>query len=1312
MGTISGSKFKSINFDTKKVTDSKGNVSSFQNTSKGVIITPTKSSSSGGTKISVVSDAPEDLNKSFAGIAIQTPQQYAQSNSGQALQQTQTENIIKEILKSPNSNQYTNQKLQSMGYNQQQIAKIGEIQGQVQLTQTAKGREKIVLSGLVDIIHDPLSMSSRKTSEIEKQQYINTGSISLGSNSINTGMSLLGYANRPEADKLKMSFEPNKKEFIKDFVNKPKPVKQSKGKTEWTKIKEAYKAGENANPIGFLKPVTGVIAGKWRIASDASSKGKEIIDEIVGRQNWKTSNEKVSEKNQNEFETKLSNIQKDTENKISELNKLQKEIDATGSLDDKYNERVNSYNKKVGEVNANVNEYKGLSTSFLLKKQSKSNTINEYNEMQDLINKVNEKPENQGKIEIEHTKNNNFFGKWQQNLEKVPVIGTPARWGAQIADNPQNPSKWVDGKVFNKNLAYYGTMAPLAVAPMEMSRNLYDFASQPINWHPTGMAVAFAGSNIETKGESGIELMKTIANKPVQTAGEFYAINKGYEGVYGYKPKPSAVITQFNKYRGAYKPELNQVPFIAIEPRDVTSWRLAPKTEISFASGQTGGKYKPIFTEGAETKINHPDGTKGTEGFFASPEGYVFEKTKTPTFRVGDIFYDASRNPTYWRENIKNIGFNIFKADKTLDIKKITEELGDKPRKIAIDWDETLVGRLPNGKMVLRPETVAFLEALTEKGHKLNVFSHGFRDRVKSEVKQFGLEKYFEQVLGREDYGNKNTPENKRKPIEQIGADVLIDNRLINIAKTKLAGMKGIKVKSYYPKRNIMHPKTWTMSKPHTIIGKSEYNPYNNAEISKYYAELAKKGGIQLSVAPKTLHGWTQPEREIMAITNKENLKDFYKVKRGYDKYNNPIYEYVSKDTPYLQRAKKYFENKIQNYRNTINEKDMITSDIAERAFLKRHALDTKMEGAELFDNSGYAHETGIVKIGHKLGVKNINLLEAFAKAHDSVKEPVIGINNEKALARAVKENKLDFIPEVAKLSKSEKAQLAKMIERDTLPPFNAYNLIHRFDETTNFKTLTPDEKLIIMADRLDRFGSLADPNMLWKMNRKYVDLNKFNPVKNEMGGAGHKIKEGDVWTSNKTKFRQQNKNTKYEPEINSLKENSKNQYSNEYNKYKTEKYDSNYKYGKSSGYKNYKNSYNKYEKSNYANAQYTKYNYPKQTNYNYKYPKIDGKYPTQPYPQNMYTYFYGGNTPYPTKAGYKDLNQMYTLSPPNYQKQFTAVAKIDRKENPKSKKEEKLPRDLNLKRFEDPFMRWTGKKYHSDILTKLLRERYGNLHS
>ena len=91
-----------------------------------------KSSSSGGggggTKISVVSDAPSDLGKSFGGTPIQTPQEYAQTSSGQALQQAQAKNIIEKIYEDPNRTDITNQTLRNKGFDSSQIAEIGRIQ--------------------------------------------------------------------------------------------------------------------------------------------------------------------------------------------------------------------------------------------------------------------------------------------------------------------------------------------------------------------------------------------------------------------------------------------------------------------------------------------------------------------------------------------------------------------------------------------------------------------------------------------------------------------------------------------------------------------------------------------------------------------------------------------------------------------------------------------------------------------------------------------------------------------------------------------------------------------------------------------------------------------------------------------------------------------------------------------------------------------------------------------------------------------------------------------------------------------------------
>lgn len=125
---VSSSKSSSPSSSTKVsvVSDAPSDVGkSFGNTP---ITKPKSSGSGGGTKISVVSDAPEDKGKTFNGTTIQTSEEYAQTSSGQAMQQAQAQKIVEKIYEDPNRRDITNQKLRNQGFSSEQIAEIGRIQ--------------------------------------------------------------------------------------------------------------------------------------------------------------------------------------------------------------------------------------------------------------------------------------------------------------------------------------------------------------------------------------------------------------------------------------------------------------------------------------------------------------------------------------------------------------------------------------------------------------------------------------------------------------------------------------------------------------------------------------------------------------------------------------------------------------------------------------------------------------------------------------------------------------------------------------------------------------------------------------------------------------------------------------------------------------------------------------------------------------------------------------------------------------------------------------------------------------------------------
>lgn len=83
---------------TATATDSSGKTQTFTKSStSGRYTAVAPSAPSTETKISVVSDALADVGKTFGGIPIQSPQEYAQTSSGQALQQAQLKKLSSDI---------------------------------------------------------------------------------------------------------------------------------------------------------------------------------------------------------------------------------------------------------------------------------------------------------------------------------------------------------------------------------------------------------------------------------------------------------------------------------------------------------------------------------------------------------------------------------------------------------------------------------------------------------------------------------------------------------------------------------------------------------------------------------------------------------------------------------------------------------------------------------------------------------------------------------------------------------------------------------------------------------------------------------------------------------------------------------------------------------------------------------------------------------------------------------------------------------------------------------------------------------------
>lgn len=135
---------------------------------------------------------------------------------------------------------------------------------------------------------------------------------------------------------------------------------------------------------------------------------------------------------------------------------------------------------------------------------------------------------------------------------------------------------------------------------------------------------------------------------------------------------------------------------------------------------------------------------------------------------------------------------------------------------------------------------------------------------------------------------------------------------------------------------------------------------------------------------------------------------------------------------------------------------------------------------------------------------------------------------------------------------------------------------------------------------------------------------------------------------------------------------------------------------------------YPRYEQYEYKT--YTPYKqgeYKLEPKYPESYPEYRTPYPT--YPQTGYGYSpyttygrYPFYPEYPEYAPYPDTPDTPTSAPPE-----TKDRKWDKK-----KHEKKGKYKTHLRRFQDPWYRVTAQKKYSDILNKLLRERYGNIYS
>jgi hypothetical protein len=301
------------------------------------------------------------------------------------------------------------------------------------------------------------------------------------------------------------------------------------------------------------------------------------------------------------------------------------------------------------------------------------------------------------------------------------------------------------------------------------------------------------------------------------------------------------------------------------------------------------------------------------------------------------------------------------------------------------------------------------------------------------------------------------------------------------------------------------------------LIAEARVNVGKRVKPSQYFPKKLKKavetGDPQAGLAPRTLLGSVQPEKELWVSANKELIKKGFKdIKVGADPQGIPVAKRIARSSVegWLSKGnvgiplsvsgkdiKKWFKTKlagkIESYTLQLKEADMIARDVARKGILKYKLLKQKNWMGEILDNAGLSHVQKIKLIGRGLAKKygvpiRKEMLDAFAEVHDIDKEFVLNYATPKAISRGLKKGYYDELLEVKKLSKTQKAELGRMIELDERPPVNIQNLLGRGKERAidTLKhspfTLTKEEKLIINADRLARFGAKADPAMIYNL--------------------------------------------------------------------------------------------------------------------------------------------------------------------------------------------------------------------------------------
>lgn len=256
----------------------------------------------------------------------------------------------------------------------------------------------------------------------------------------------------------------------------------------------------------------------------------------------------------------------------------------------------------------------------------------------------------------------------------------------------------------------------------------------------------------------------------------------------------------------------------------------------------------------------------------------------------------------------------------------------------------------------------------------------------------------------------------------------------------------------------------------------------------KVEQEATRRGQPLITLPPKTLRQSPQPELEYFNIFPKKNpFKQIRRVNVG----KNP--QGVKKILEIRGNTLKTLAKEtIASYKAQLIRKDLDAYVVAELAKAKTRDILKGRARADIIDNSGRNHIKRIKEIGrqlekkYKTGVKS-KIIDAFAIVHDAYKQRLKDVNVAKAIAHGLKKGYYNYIPAVRKLNKLDKAKIARMITLDEKPPVNFGNLNKRLDDTIKYSPykLSQQEKLIINADRLARFGNKADPDMIFDLSQR-----------------------------------------------------------------------------------------------------------------------------------------------------------------------------------------------------------------------------------